>query len=575
MKKTVIPVNTGERGFALLLVLVVLMTLSMLGVGVITSVSTNNALGRNYEESTQAENMAEVGAKVAYREFINAGFLKTTHSLNKADKQPSDSLLSTTLSNYTIDSDGDFVWEWDSGKPYNPLWDTEKPHGFKFRVYYNNNFAFIIEGEGWYGAIHRRIRAKGEIETMFQYGYFDGGDLGEFTRGAAQEIKGKVHANGNMYIRPTGADLKVNTSSLTATGLIIRSRDAWGRPDTSGRCLITKNAQDSGIWVEMDPGSPRGSEGVAFDSYNANWNDKLLGAKALWGGVVRDKVPYKSPPPIQNLDAGGYYDTNADLQITGTTHSSKAWATQKTFWNYNEQRNVTVEDIDIAAMMAAGDWPSNGLIYSSAPIRLYNADSLETKLMVACSMTIYTKGNFNTTAKKGASLMSKHRIYHLSGVWNDANSTTSKYQAASNTSVYAALVDGSPTIDEYNWVDRNGDHRYDYNNGLIYDDWDNKTAAGFNDPANPSDPWANCDDLLENWSGRTLTKLGAVVHLNGGTMANNLNNSGITADQIAWVRKLGYSPPTRVYMYDPDLATPGGQPPFTPLIGHIETWEPY
>ena len=579
------PSGDGERGFALVLVLVVLMTLTVFGIGVITSVSTNLALTRNYEVSTQAMNMAEIGAKVAYREFINSGFLRTTHRLGGTDVQTAtDSLLQTSLANYTQETSGDYAgwytWEWDENKSYNPLWDTDRPHGFRFRVYYVSGFAFVIESEGWYGdnadnPIERRIRAKGEIETMFQFSYFASRDLGEFTRGASQEIHGKVHANGNMYIRPDGADLKVNTSAVTATGSIIRSRDAWGRPDASGRCLITKNEENSGIWVEMDPGSPRGSEGVAFDSYHADWNSKTLGAKALWGGVVRDKVPYKSPPPIENLDTGGYYDANAAVHITNTTHASEAWASHVTFWNWNEQRNVSVEDIDIEAMIADGDWPSNGLIYCNTPVRLSNADSLGGKLMVASCRTIYTRGNFNTNNKQGASLMTMQRIYHLSGVWSDIYSTSSKTRAASSTTINAALVDGAPTVDEYNWVDRNEDHRYDYNSALIYDDWDNKTASGFNNPANSSDPWANCDDLLEAWSGQTLTKFGSTVHLNGGEMADNLDNSGISDDQIAWVRKLGYSAPTRVYSYDPDLATSTGQPPFTPLIGNIRSWEPY
>jgi hypothetical protein len=565
----------GEKGFALVLVLAILMTLTVFGVGVLTSTGTNVALTRNYEASTQAMNMAEIGAKVAYREFINSGFLQTTHTLNKADKQAGNLLLTTSLSNSSVESNGDFKWEWDPSKSYEPLWETDKPHGFKFRVYYVSNFAFVIESEGWFGSLHRRIRAKGEIETMFQFSYFASRDLGEFVRGASQQIKGKVHANGNMYVRPTGSDLNVNTSSFTATGFIIRSRDAWGRPDESGRCLITKNAQDSGIWVEMQPGTPRGSETIAFDSYNANWNDKTLGAKALWGGVVRDKVPYKSPPPVQNLNPGGYYDTNASLHITNTTHSTKAWATQVTFWNWNEQRNVTVENINVKALIAAGEWPLNGLIYSNTPIRFSFADSLATKLMVASCKTIYTMGDFNTKQKKGACLMTLHRIYHLSGVWSDAQSTNSKNRAANFCYINAALVDGAPTVDEYNWVDRNNDHRYDFNNQLIYDDWDHKTAIGFNNPAYDSDPWANCDDLLENWSGKTLTKLGSTVHLNGAVMAANLDNSGMLADQLPWVRKTGYAPPTRAYSYDPDLATPAGQPPFTPLIGHLKSWEPY
>ena len=72
--------NNKDEGFALVLVLVIMMTLTVLSVGVIVSTGTNNALSRNFEKSTQALNMSEVGAKVAYRELINAGYLKTTHT---------------------------------------------------------------------------------------------------------------------------------------------------------------------------------------------------------------------------------------------------------------------------------------------------------------------------------------------------------------------------------------------------------------------------------------------------------------------------------------------------------------
>ena len=570
----------AERGAALVLVLVVLMTLTVLGIGMITSSMTNAALSRNFEIAVQAQNMADMGVKVAYREFINGGFLQTTHKDDMTAVQTGDSLLVTSLQNYSVDGDGNFVWEWDDSKGYDPLWDTDQSHGFKFRVYYTTANAFIIESEGWYGPIHKRTRSKGEIETMFQFSYFASRDMGEFVRGASQQIRGKVHANGNMYVRPTGATLWVNTSSFTATGFIIRSRDAWGRPDESGACQITKNNEDSGIWVEMEPGSPRGSEGVAYDSYHPDWDDQTLGARTKWGGVVRDVVPFKSPPPIQNLDPGQYYEQQATANgtvIDNASHS-ESWCTRVTnFFNYNEQRFQTIWNIDVAAMQAAGDFPVNGLIYCKVPVRLSNASEIQAKLMVASCRTVYTKGDINTVNKKGLSIMTRHRIYHLSGVFNDATSTNSKNQAAANTRINAALVDGAPTVDEYNWCDRDGDHRYDDCGRLIYDDWNNKTAAGFNNPDNNNDPWANCDDLVENWSGKTLTKYGSVVHMGASydIMTTNLNNSGITDDELAWVRRTGYSPPTRVYMYDPDLATPGGQPPFTPLVGHLNSWEPY
>jgi len=572
--------NNREEGFALILVLVVLMTLTVLGVGVMVSTATNNALSRNFEKTTQALNLAEIGARVAYRELINASFLKTTHTLHNEDQETGERLLETELADYTIDADGMFRWEWDSGKGYSPLWDTDVPHGYRFRVYYSTENSFVIESEGWFDKIHRRIRAKGELEGMFQFSYFASRDMGEFVRGASQEIKGKVHANGNLFIRPSGSTLWINSSSVTATGLIVRSRDAWGRPDESGACQITKNSQDSGIWVEMESGSPRGSEGVAMESANPDWNEPGVGAKALWGGVVRDKVPYKSPPPVKNLDPGEYYDTNANLHIDSNSHTLYGWCTQATIYNFNEQMSHVVEDIDVGAMITAGDFPANGLIYCSTPTRFYNASNLGgDRLMIASNSIIYTKGDFNTVNKQGASIMTKHRIYFLSDNWDDASpklyNNRSNRPDAVNTRINAALVDGAPTVDEYNWVDRDGDRRYDDSSRLIYDNWDNKTASGFNNPDNSSDPWANCDDLIEDWGGKTLTKFGSTVHLEGAVMAGNLDNSGIQPGELAWVQRTGYRPPTRIYMYDPDLATPDGQPPFTPLIGHITSWEPY
>ena len=646
----------NERGFALVLVIVILMTLTVLGIGVLTSSTTNSSMSRNYERNMQARNMAEIGARVAYREFINSGYLLTTHTLGMDQSQSGDDLLTTSLSNYFIDTDGSFVWEWDSGKGYDPMWDTDVPHGYKFRVYFTSDFSFVIESEGFYDKIRKRSRARGEIESMFQFSYFASRDLGEFVRGAPQEIHGKVHANGDMYVRPTGSTLRINSSSVTATGFMIRTRDAWGRPDTGGVCEITKDSEGSGNWIEMEPGSPVGSEGVAFDSNNANWTDKTVGARALWGGVVRDKVPYKSPPPVMNLDSGGYYDTEADLHVDNTSHN-RSWCSQVTFWNWNEQRWITVWEIDFADLISdnkdyqvvgsdsgsktitisgnhesdynpgddiyvvssmsktdlndaynvvsatdnggntdivvgdnipdaatdgvlfkeatTNDWPDNGLIYCNVPVRLKNAAKVQDMVMVTSNKTVYTFGDFNTIDKRGCAIMTMHRIYHLSGVWSDAQSTNSKNRAASDTRLNAALVDGAPTVDEYNWADRDDDNRYDYSNITQYNPESPKTAAGYSNPNSSGDPWANCDDLLERWTSKNLTKYGSVVHLDGATMCPNLDNSGIQDDELAWVQKTGYRPPVRIYMFDPDLSTPGGQPPYTPMIGHITSWAPY
>jgi hypothetical protein len=101
--------------------------------------------------------------------------------------------------------------------------------------------------------------------------------------------------------------------------------------------------------------------------------------------------------------------------------------------------------------------------------------------------------------------MTKHRIYHLSNTWDDALYTPTKTTAtrvAVDTRVNAALVDGAPTVDEYNWVDRDQNNRYDYNNAVIYNPESPKTAAGFNNPYNSEIPGLTATICLKNWGAR-------------------------------------------------------------------------
>ena len=581
--------KNSELGFATLIVLVILMSLTVLSVGVMMSATTNFAMSRNFEKNSQARNMSEIGIKVAYREFINSGYIRTTHTFQKGGKQTdTDSLLTTDLEHYYIDDDGDFAWEWDSSKAYDPICETDKPHGFRFSVHYSSDFAFVIESEGWFDTIHRFTRARGEVENIFQFSYFASHDLGDFSRGDDQVIRGKIHSNGNIYIKPSiGSNLDFETSSFKVTGSIIRTRDAFCRPDSvnGGTCEITAGS-DTGTLVEMEPdrNGPPGNDGSAFDSFNANWADRTNGARATWGGVVKDKIQYKSPPPIQNLALGGYYNQLAQSGgvVIDTASDSYSWCRKVlNVYNYNEQRSQTIWEVNIGDMITAGALPGNGLIYCKVPVRLANASSLPGNLMVASCRNVFTLGDFNIVSKEGVAIMTMHRIYHLSGNWSDTyiSSTILDDRVATDTTINSALVDGVPAVDVYNWVDRDGDHKYDYpdNTQLIYDDWNLKTASGFNYPDYCNNPIANCEDLLEKWSGAVLTIEGSIIHLGASydVMANNLDNSGILEDQIAWVRNTGYSAPTLVFTYDSNLATPAGKPPFTPLVGHITSWAPF
>ncbi len=936
------PCKENEKGSALLLVLFLIMTFTVLGVGVMISTYTSSSISKNFEQVTQAKHLSDIGLYIGLREFINSGFLKTTHTEDMNSILTGNERLTTDVENCTIDEEGNYLWEWDEEKDYNPLVDfATQLHGFMYRVYYTSDKVFIIESDGWYGSIHQRNSARGRVESMFEFSYLSAGDLGDFVNGSDYEIRGKVHANGNIYLRPSNSTLNINPLYFNAVGNIIRSRDAWNRPDDTGygEIQIIQKNQDSEDWVEMEPGDPRGEEGSAFDSYHPDWNSKAEGVMAKWGGIVRDSVPRKYLPPFQNLDPDGYYDRLAQeggLVIDNTSHY-ESWCVNITdFYNDNEQRYQALWEIDVKEMIDQGDWPDNGLIYCKVPVRLVNANNLSGNLMLVSCRNVYTSGSFNTGSSVGeeggiydvtggtlninpsnssgnefivitsseefdidsmedegsdytytgsasevnimvkaqgrtltingegyelstntrykisgslnvnlynlkagnnwnnakghrwinirgnyisfdpaldidegdeeegdgilrAAIMTSHRIYHLPGIieeapadnpedaglldghidvdtsssiapigsgstdghiheyddkydvvgtdyfdllgsklhnittdipdvstkfkliianadlspggrlvinqdydpgdpgsyvqvdtyddtdlaslpvysfdgvsgttkleklglyfninvipngnliptntgdvkknvpgkfgeWRNGALTIQAVQVnadgsdgfTTNTSlsnggvhgvatsgllwestifwhwkgpsyhesdwdpddsyedeedeemvsdvrINAALVDGAPAVDEYNWVDRDGDHRYDYNNNLIYDDWNEKYSGGFNNPYNSSNPNANTKNLLGNWSGNTLIIYGSIVHLgsNYNFMADNLDNSGISDYQIAWIRSDNNSSANLVNIYNPDLATPSGQPPFTPLIGQI------
>ena len=152
--------------------------------------------------------------------LLNSGFLKTTHTEDREDEAEEDDRLNITMSNIQYDSEtGDYVWEWEPGEYYDPLISgTELPHGFRIRVYYTApEQLFRVESEAYVGKITMRMRFSGRIETMFQFSYFSARDLGEFVRGSNQTLTGKIHSNGDLYVRPSGSTLSIYSDSFTAS----------------------------------------------------------------------------------------------------------------------------------------------------------------------------------------------------------------------------------------------------------------------------------------------------------------------------------------------------------------------
>ncbi|MCK4545847.1 MAG: pilus assembly PilX N-terminal domain-containing protein [Candidatus Eisenbacteria sp.] len=578
-----------EKGMALVIALSLLAAMSMLGALYVALSSTEGRIAVNENLAAKALMMAESSWNVAYREFSNVNFHYYTHNAD-GSFPPADALTYVATPHVVLDdlennglsderNNGDFVWEWQPGNEHMSLSGGTLPESFRFRIYPRTDNAgedeLFLECTGRVGNATRTIRIGLFKESGFKYAVFSDGDLGEFTRGRDQTIAGPIHANGDICFRPeAGQTLSLDSESVTCTGEMIRSRDVWGRPAPSGSTVEIKDGD--GVYQEMDNGDP----GEAFDSENPDWLDcdetnGIEGALEKWDGIVRDGQlggQYIKPPDFDAFKVGGYYECQSGLRIhaadfqtdgsgldiTGTIADA---IYEVTFWNPNLDQFVMVQEIDLALLAAAGCYPANGLIFSDQPVRLVNAGELQAPLTVVADNSIYTKGSFNGVDKKPAALVSTGRVWHLSDNWRDDDEYTkgslAGRQASDGTTIInAGIVDGAPTINEANWADLD----------------DDGTPDGYS-----GDAWANSDWLLEVWGGgpqRVLVKRGAVIHLQKANMADDPESNVVDEPgEIAWQKHSAYMPPIRDYAYDPDIANPWFQPPFTLNVAKIFSWE--
>jgi hypothetical protein len=558
-----------ERGMLMVFALVIMLIMSAMGGVYLITSGTEQKIAFNEKMGTDVFYVAETGWNYGIYEMSNTNFQGITHE-SDGETPVVPPTLSTTIPYSLIDNasneldfddrnNGDWVWQWTEDKPYESLTGSGLHEQIRLRVYFLDGTdppQFVLKSEGTVGKFKETLEIKGFTEPLFNYSIFDAGDLSEFVRGEDQEIYGKIHANGNIFYRPTGTTLRLASEAITCGGDMIRSRDAWDRPHESGTVLI-KDGDDA--YQEM---------GTApfYDHSHPDWTDNdpsnfVEGALERWDGIVRDRSigGHVIEPPAIKED--GYYDQYCDIRIMennvqdneGNDISSVLEGAISTveFFNPGMNRYITVREVDMAKLRdpnedldySDSNYPANGLIFSSVPLRLKNANELDRAITIVSTNSIYTWGNFNNIDKKPAALISRGRLWHLSENWDDSKATLNKSERqACDTEIYAALVDGVPTVDEANYVGGEGDC------------------------------WPNSDDLLEYWGGsRTLMKRGSIVHLQNANMCDPLvNDPG--SDEIGWRKYNEYQPPHRDYGYDADLASPINQPPFIPYGGHIFSW---
>jgi len=395
-----------------------------------------------------------------------------------------------------------------------------------------------------------QMTVDASVVPVYQFAVFYENNL-EIAPGPAMVLGGRVHSNNDMYLESDNS-LRID-SWTTAAGNIFH-----GRAPNSGMAVGTGDVQikdANGVYKSM-----KNTDGTWLDATKADWVNNSI---SRWGGMVEDKshgmtqlklpvvasgqpVDMINPAGTTNIDS---YERKAGLKIMNgqvywkkpdstwqnvtTDFTTAGIITSKTFTDQRENKTVYSTDVDISKLNTSAYWPTNGIVYSSndggsnlTATRLINGSTLKDKLTLACNNPVYTQGNFNTTAKKSASIMTD-ALTVLSGNWLDSKSALAKSsRVATATTVNFAYMTGNKASGS---------------GGTSY-------SGGFE----------NLPRFLETWSGTNFTWTGSAVCLWASRQATGTWGGGY------------YDPPNRNWTFDTAFLNPANLPPGTPLISIVQ-----
>ena len=390
---------------------------------------------------------------------------------------------------------------------------------------------------------------------VFQFAIFYNSLL-EFTYAAPLVVRGRVHANNNIYLGSI-ADLTLQRD-ITATGTI--GKQAWGgyalnqftgaityggnvATNVSSLTLpIGTNNTAAAVRevINIPPVGELANSAMSQQRYYNKAEMLILVSNATV--TVKVKTPFDSSPTTINW-------TNANYFI----------ATNASFIDQRESRTMKTTELDIAkfqiwaatntaviAKLGAGNTPN--IIYvaddrsvsgsQKTAVRLINGQTQSTRgLTLATVNPLYVKGHYNCTnaAHLGSTNTSSSRPASLiadaltiqSGAWSDQSSNSGyTSRVATDTTVNAAILAG-----------------------VVY-------SAGPTGESPFSGGVVNYPRLLEDWHGRQLTLNGSLVNMFDSARATApFQSPGVY-----------YYAPNRSFNFDANFLDATKQPPGTPEL---------
>ena len=388
---------------------------------------------------------------------------------------------------------------------------------------------------------------------LFQFAIFYNMEL-EINPGADMSVTGPVHANTNIYTQPSA--VLTFQSDVTSAGDIIRDKKSTDPSSRTMGTITFLGEHDSDVSSLTLP-------------IGTNNNATVVRLVA--------EIPSASESPTSLMGQQRYYN-KADLVVIVTNNSMKVtsglvnnfattipsnqysfWLkTNVSFFNKRENKTVQAVEIDVAKLItwnqtntllrpvltnAGGDVR---IVYvddqrtqtssTESGVRLVNGQTLLPQgLTVATPEPAYVLGHYNcpagalgttnTTGTKPASIISD-AITILSPSWADANSTKAlTSRLATPCTVNAALL-----------------------SGIV------QTVTG-----SYSGGVENFPRFLEDWAGDIFTYNGSMVVMYESRYATGLWQGTGTTFGI-------YNPPTRKWAFDLNFRDPTKLPPGTPQV---------
>jgi hypothetical protein len=521
-KRTEGLVNGGEKGFILVIVMMVIIALGLLGIAVHRNMVTDTRIASNHSGSVRAFYAAEGGAEFCFN--------RLWQELQKLNPNVA-SIASPVMSGFTF-TGAPFVQAVGTRIQRDATGQFAGLTAFvqKYRI------TSTATGTGNSGAASVALEVEDQLIPIFQFGIFYGQDL-EILPGAKMTFSGgRIHSNSDIYLNPDGGYVDgvprlTIDSAITSAGNIYHKR----KNDSSATINDLRIMDSAGAYQLMN-----------IDSNSADW---AAASQTRWGGTVKTSgngitqlnVPLPeggNPIDIIGTGTGSMY-SKAGLRIQdgvatnasgntinlctsypgygggsggsvkdtayGCTTAARNYMPVKpktnAVYDYRETGAKTTYDVDVGRLQtnpdvitALANPPTGGdpgILYvsssdTSKAVRLYNGATLPDStaysgggLTVATKNPLYVQGDYNTANRPAAILADAVTV--LSGGWNDsyASGTGIGSRVAQDTTVKAAIMAG------------------------------NVATAG----SNYSGGVENFMRFLENWSGKNLNFSGSIVCL--------------------------------------------------------------